>query len=225
MLRTVLNFKMIQLLIIMGLAIPILLTPCLSDAQSAKEAFMALKKLEARTQVGVSYRDYSSALGEAKFPVNLFVESKEGRESIDLAKAIRKTFAIYSDALMVFGYKTTGGLVYGDNTEIGRYLLPKYPQLGKSISEKGARRPPSGAAYDLDSSSTLEILFNLAGQSLYDTEKLLSLSKSPSLSESSMTLENFKAENTKLSAEIDRLSKEILQLRTENDILKNLLKK
>jgi hypothetical protein len=31
--------------------------PTLTHAQSAKEALMALKKLEARTQAGISYRD------------------------------------------------------------------------------------------------------------------------------------------------------------------------
>lgn len=48
------------------------------QAQSAKGALLALKKLEARCQVGISYRDYLPALGEAKLAVNLFEESHGG---------------------------------------------------------------------------------------------------------------------------------------------------
>jgi len=38
----------------------LLLTPCLSFAQSAKEALMALKKLQAKIQVGISYKEYET---------------------------------------------------------------------------------------------------------------------------------------------------------------------
>jgi len=35
-----------------------------SPSPEAKEAVVALKKLQARTQVGISYHDYSALLGE-----------------------------------------------------------------------------------------------------------------------------------------------------------------
>ena len=204
------------------IAISFWVTPCISYAQSAKEAFMALKKLEARTQAGISYRDYGPALGEATFPVNLYLETAEGKESSDLANAIRRTMSIYSDARLSFRYNVKGGRFYGDNTNLGRYLLPKYPILGKRLSEGGARRPPSASKYDLYSKITTTILFDLAGQSLAEASKLLATSEKSARREQ-MIIDNLKAENARLTAENDRLSKENAQLRTDNDVLKTML--
>lgn len=49
-------------------------------AESTKEAIRALKKLEAKIEVGISYNDYSSALGGANFEVRMFLESPEAKE-------------------------------------------------------------------------------------------------------------------------------------------------
>jgi hypothetical protein len=49
-------------------------------AQSAKEAVRALPKLQARVEAGISYRDYSPALGDALFEVKLFLQSPGAKE-------------------------------------------------------------------------------------------------------------------------------------------------
>jgi len=63
--------------------------------QSAKEAVRTLKKLEARVQVGISYRDYMPALGDAQFEVNQFLESSEARKKPHLAESINKVMDHY----------------------------------------------------------------------------------------------------------------------------------
>jgi hypothetical protein len=49
-------------------------------AQSAKDAILSLKELNARCEAGISLRDYAPALGKAKFQVNQFLENKEETE-------------------------------------------------------------------------------------------------------------------------------------------------
>jgi len=64
-------------------------------AQSAKEAVLALKKLEARCQAGLSRSEYYSALGDAKFPVNLYMESSDAKQYSELTESINKVMQFY----------------------------------------------------------------------------------------------------------------------------------
>jgi len=48
--------------------------------ESARTALNVLKKLEARTEVGINYADYSRGVGEAWAEVKIFVESPEARQ-------------------------------------------------------------------------------------------------------------------------------------------------
>lgn len=47
--------------------------------QSARNALGVVKKVEARTEVGINYRDYSTVVGEAWGDVKVFAESPEGK--------------------------------------------------------------------------------------------------------------------------------------------------
>jgi hypothetical protein len=80
--------------------------------QSAKEAIRALKKLEARVQVGISYRDYAPALGDAQFEVNLFLESPEAKSKSELSQSIKKAMELYLQANTIWGEKVKLSLPY-----------------------------------------------------------------------------------------------------------------
>lgn len=77
-------------------------------AQSTKDAVRSLKKLEAHLETGTSLRDYSQALGDAKFEVNLFLESKEAKNNSKLTELIQKIMEEYEDAKFVFKEKSSG---------------------------------------------------------------------------------------------------------------------
>lgn len=47
--------------------------------QSAHEALTVVKKVEARTEVGINYRDYSTLVGEAWADVKVFADSSDGK--------------------------------------------------------------------------------------------------------------------------------------------------
>ena len=74
----------------------ITIIPSIAFGQSAKDAIRALKKLEARVEAGISYKDYAPALGDAKFEVNLFLESPEAKEMPRLSEAVKKTIRLPS---------------------------------------------------------------------------------------------------------------------------------
>ncbi len=48
--------------------------------QSARNALNAVKKVEARTEVGINYKDYSTVVGEAWADVKIFTESPDGKK-------------------------------------------------------------------------------------------------------------------------------------------------
>jgi hypothetical protein len=48
----------------------------LAYGQSAKKAYESLKRLEAKTQVGIAFNDYLKTLGEAKYEVNAYAENR-----------------------------------------------------------------------------------------------------------------------------------------------------
>ncbi len=44
-------------------------------AETAKDAFVALQKLETRTEVGINFKDYSAEVGKTKYTVDQFTKN------------------------------------------------------------------------------------------------------------------------------------------------------
>ncbi|MGD0217487.1 MAG: hypothetical protein ABSC45_08265 [Desulfobaccales bacterium] len=77
--------------------------PSIAFSQSAKDALRAMKKLQARTQAGISYNDYAPALGEAKFEINLFLESPAAKENYKFTEAIPSSGLVGQFQTIIFG--------------------------------------------------------------------------------------------------------------------------
>ena len=97
-------------------------------AQTAKDAVMGLKKLQARCQAGISYRDYGNALADAKFPVNLFMESAESKNTPELTESINKVINHYVSAGVVWNYKISNTTLMRINEPQGIAVKKVYPQ-------------------------------------------------------------------------------------------------
>ena len=115
--------------------------------QSAKEAISALKRLEARVEVGISYRDYGPALGDALFGVNQFLQSPEARKNPKLAEVITKVMTHFRMAGRVWNWSISSGSsgykylpvgkakFYGSRSEeeelnkLLKDILAKYPNV------------------------------------------------------------------------------------------------
>lgn len=112
--------------------------------ESAREALRALKKLEARCQAGISYKDYGPALGEAKFEVNLFLESPEAKEKVLLAVKFERCLADHQLARSVWElYLVT--LQHGHTrqgiypVEYARRLESSFPEMREVINNSPVR--------------------------------------------------------------------------------------
>ena len=66
--------------------------------ERAKNAVMALKKLQARCQSGTSLKDFAPALGEAKSEVTAFVNSNEAKDRERLKELVVKAMGNYQKA-------------------------------------------------------------------------------------------------------------------------------
>ncbi len=68
-------------------------------------AYKALKKVEARTEVGVNRMDYTPVIAEAKTAVNLYSESPESKLNPELTSSILKTMEHYENAKSLWDLK------------------------------------------------------------------------------------------------------------------------
>lgn len=119
-------------------------------AQSSKDAYKALKKLEARTQTGISYRDYGPALGDAKVEVNMFSESQEAKEKPRLKEIFNRTMRHYEEAGNVWSYQFAGRgaplyMVSPDDSAMINQILRSYPSIRSKIESMEFNEP---ASYD-----------------------------------------------------------------------------
>ncbi|MBA4374432.1 MAG: hypothetical protein C0402_16405 [Thermodesulfovibrio sp.] len=104
-------------------ALFLICAPTLSFAQSAREAFNALKDLEIKVKYGTAYSDFAPALSEARFPVRSFLDSPDARNNPEFAAALVSTLQHYDAAHDVWSEK------YADH-EVTDFITDKY--LGSS---------------------------------------------------------------------------------------------
>jgi alpha-N-acetylglucosamine transferase len=112
--------------------------PMSANAQSAKDAYKALKKIEAKTQTGISFKEYGPALSDAKVEVNLFSESPEAKEKPRLKEIFNKTMRHYEEAGNVWRYQFAGRgaplyMVSPDDSAMIKQTLISYPSVRAKI--------------------------------------------------------------------------------------------
>jgi hypothetical protein len=60
--------------------------------QTARDAIEALQKLSSRCETGISYKDYSAAVGKTNFNVKSYLENPESNKNPKLKESIQKTW-------------------------------------------------------------------------------------------------------------------------------------
>ena len=70
----------------------------LNNNPLAGNALTTLKKLQAKTETGITYQDYSTALGDTNFSVKEYLDSDEAKSSSEFASAIHDALKWYSVA-------------------------------------------------------------------------------------------------------------------------------
>lgn len=107
----------------------------LEGVTAAKAAIRALKKVESRVQVGISYRDYPSILGDAVDAVREFQDSKHAGAFPATQTALANAVRHYRTALTVWQEKFShrrvmdSSLVIGSTADLLAQLQRDYPNI------------------------------------------------------------------------------------------------
>lgn len=184
--------------------------------QSAKEALLALKKLEVKVETGISYIDYSSALADAKFPVKLFLETSESKNDANLAASFQKIIDGYEFASSVWNVKfncTRGVMEFmhsGCNADIFNKVKKEYPSV------------PIQTIWGQESFSidyAVLMIWQNASKEIQVASDLLSKTELKAQT-AKLEFDAMKKENEVLQNKIDSLKKELEDLKTENDSIR-----
>lgn len=118
--------------------------------QTALDSIRALKKLEARIDIGLNYKEYAFNLADAKVEASLFLESSAAKQNKALADQIQKVLSHYETARVIWHLKVTKtedfgtafghlmSLQHGEEGALSRTLLQQYPRANKSVEKGGA---------------------------------------------------------------------------------------
>ena len=114
----------------------------LSSDRKARGAVLALEKLQARVEAGMSLQDYSVALGEADLIVKRFLESDKAKSAREFSNSLRNATKWYAGAEQLWhrqlespvpiGYCSPDGLPSFNAND----LCVSYPQLVTTVPGK-----------------------------------------------------------------------------------------
>jgi hypothetical protein len=108
-------------------------TAYLDPPSAARDALNALKKVEARTEIGVNYRDYSTVVGETWGDVKIFIESPDGRKLSEFSRALAIATDDYKLALEIWGYKLRYDSLYKDRSDVDVLQQQCWARAGRWI--------------------------------------------------------------------------------------------
>ena len=104
-----------------------------------RDTLDAIKKMQARTRVGVSYKEYSALVGEMTYIVEKYLASTAAQKRPDFAVAIKGAAADYEKANMVwrlkFADRRPEPMIYSD--QVVNVLLSQYPNMRSALIQPG----------------------------------------------------------------------------------------
>ena len=90
---------------IIFLSILIILMPITTFAQSSKDAYKSLKKIQMEIDKGLSYKAYRDMIVDAKSKVDLFIKSTEAKDNKKLARNFKTILNTYESARDIWTMK------------------------------------------------------------------------------------------------------------------------
>jgi hypothetical protein len=177
------RFNTAIMLILFAIVIPII-----AHSQSATDAYKSLKKLESKIEIGINYKDYSTALGDINYEVKEFLESREAKKKPKLAESLERVMTHHKNAMTVWKDSSltdifdmpagiikivdNDGIVHFKRGEVDKnsfesYILKSYPEIEKAynIGKKSGKEIRVG--------EVLNIIWNAASFDLKNVKTLL----------------------------------------------------
>ena len=177
-----------------------------------------MQKLAARTEVGISYKDYGTILGEANYNVKPYLKNPDSNNNPKLKEVIQKTWTHYLMAHQTWEYQfarysqSNTPHAFDRNSYIKTdaqaidLLIKNYPEVSQKIRN----------GRFLDVSDALAVIWHAASIELNFAVKLLALQENkqqPKPSESAKSVESTKSTET-IETKLDRIE----QLKAKNKI-------
>ncbi|HPN87618.1 MAG TPA: hypothetical protein PLA72_09515 [Smithellaceae bacterium] len=117
-------------------------------AGSSKDLIKAFKKLDARIQVGISYIDYVSSLGDIQYEFNEYLDSSEAKKKKDLTELLKRVMEDYKRAQIVFKDTLQGPyMVYKQSPEYIEQLKARQDMVSKSMLNSSNKSKPERDFY------------------------------------------------------------------------------
>jgi hypothetical protein len=140
----------------------------LSTDQTARDAVLALDKLQSKLDVGVSYNDYSVALGEANFATKQFLESTKASSAPEFSNSLREAMRWYVAGERLWTRQIKKDDLYGfckpgDYEDDAKDLCQAYPEVVNLVMGK------PGFQYR----EARQVAWNLAGSALKNAKAAL----------------------------------------------------
>ncbi len=156
-----------------AIAMAILLAGCAVHAESARDVVKAFAKLDARTEIGINYRDYTAALGDVNFEFKSFQEGPESKRYPEITRALGVALGRYTEAGMLWQLGVGGAKRLYPGEEISKWITARYPDAAKSLGEGGATFSSGGMSI-ID---VLPFFWKDAGENIEVAKKLLPTQK------------------------------------------------
>jgi len=128
-------------------------SPLATNAE-ARDAVVALKKLQAKTETGIVYAEYTSALGDANYAVKAYLETDQAKTTKDFSVSLQDSIKWYQAASEIWS-KSLGEYNIGRTSETcatpfhsTNTLCADYPELILPVYGLGATKEP-GIHYKL----------------------------------------------------------------------------
>lgn len=142
-----------------------------AHAQSAQEAIRAFLRLDARLEVGISYRDYVAELGELNFELKSFADSNDAARLPEIYDALNLALIYHLRAQRLwegtFGRRGTKTLRL--KSDYGKLLLSLYPDAALSVEDGGATIDG-----EIHMMKLLPFVWGQASQKIAEAKKILS---------------------------------------------------
>lgn len=135
-------------------------------AETFNDAYRALKRLEARTESGISYLDYPAALGDARFTVKMYLEESTHDQQ---RKGIAEAMEHYENAMLFWSSVERYRQNYlPTDSKAGKEFIPRlaavYPDAVKPTTDGGLVHIDSIKLYDGKTVPTSTIVFSEIAQ-------------------------------------------------------------
>lgn len=119
------------------------LLPALVWGQSERDVFRAFDRLQARIEVGINLRDYTTALGDINYELKSFTEAAKTSKERTISEALSTALNEHKMASSLWEYNIQMGSRYGSaaielDSTLGRSMAERYPDSIKPRDEGGA---------------------------------------------------------------------------------------